>query len=67
MSPVNYRGYKLINEKIILFGIEEPDAVQLFSKEEKLWMKYGQTFYCLEHSDNFESFVPTSEIPSAIK
>jgi hypothetical protein len=67
VSPVNYRGYKFIKDKLILFGIEEPDAIQLFSKGEKLWMKYGKSFYYLEKTDNFESFVATNEIPSALK
>lgn len=67
VSPVNYKGYKLIHDKLILFGIEEPDAVQLYSKENMLWMKYGQDFYTLEPSDDFESLIKLTEIPSALK
>ena len=64
---MNYKGYKLINDKLILFGIEEPDAVKLYSKENKLWMKYGQDFYFLEPSEDFGSLIKTNEIPSALK
>jgi len=67
VSPVNYKGYKLIDDKLILFGIEVPDAVQLFSKREKLWMKYGQGFYALKPTEQFESLVLTTEIPEEIK
>lgn len=67
VSPVNYKGYKLIGNRLILFGIEEPDAVHLFSKNEKLWMKYGQDFYSLIPTENFESLIKSSEIPSAQK
>lgn len=67
VSPVNYKGYKLVNDKLILFGIEEPDAVQLYSKENKLWMKYGKDFYVLEPTEEFESLIKINEIPSALK
>lgn len=67
VSPVNYKGYKLIGNKLILFGIEEPDAVHLFSKNEKLWMKYGQDYFSLMQTENFESLIKSSEIPSAQK
>lgn len=67
VSPINYRGYKLLQDKLILFGIEEPDAVQLFSNEKNLWMKYGREFYALHQTDEFESLVQTGEVPQAIK
>jgi hypothetical protein len=63
VSPVNYKGYKLINNKLILFGIEAPDEVQLYTTEKNLWMKYGSDFYTLEKNDNFESFVQLNDIP----
>jgi hypothetical protein len=67
ISPVNYKGYKLINNKLILFGIEEPDAVRLFSDESKLWMKYGKDYYSLMPTENFEALVQSYEFPSALK
>ncbi len=67
VSPVNYKGYKLIDNRLILFGIEEPDAVRLFSKNGKLWMKYGQDYFSLVQTENFESLIKSSEIPSAQK
>ena len=67
VSPVNYIGYKLSKDKLILFGIEEPDAVQLYTKEDKLWMKYGKEYYTLVESDDFESLINSEEIPSALK
>jgi hypothetical protein len=63
VSPVNYRGYKFQNDKLILFGIDEPDAVTLYSKEKKLWMKYQKEFYRIMPSENFESFMVSAEIP----
>lgn len=67
VSPVNYIGYKLSKDKLILFGVEEPDAVQLYTKDDKLWMKYGKEYYTLVESDDFESLINSEEIPSALK
>ncbi len=67
VSPVNYIGYKLVNDVLILFGIEEPDAVMLYSGDNKLWMKYGQDYYYLQPSIDFEALIKTNEIPSALK
>ena len=67
VSPVNYKGYRLIHNKLILFGIEEPDAVELYVKSDTLWMKYGSEFYMLHPSDEFEAFVSKTKIPSALR
>ena len=56
-----------LNNRLILFGIEEPDAVRLFSKNGKLWMKYGQDFYFLEPSETFGSLIKSTEIPFVLK
>lgn len=69
VSPINYKGYKLKSNKLILFGIEEPEAVKLFTFESKLMMKYGLDYYKLHPSDEFISFtlLKASEIPDHIK
>jgi hypothetical protein len=67
ISPVNYKGYKLVDDKLILFGIEEPDAVKLYTKNEKLWMKYGHEVYGLDATEEFESLVHSNEFPSELK
>lgn len=69
LSPVNYKGYKLNSNKLVLFGIEEPDAVKLFSFEKKLMMKYGQEYFKLNPSDEFVSFsmIKNTDLPAALK
>ena len=62
ISPVNYRGYKLINDKLVLFGVEEPDAVRLFVVNKNLIMKYGKEFYKLHPTHDFVSFTITKEV-----
>jgi hypothetical protein len=63
VSPVNYTGYKLSENRLILFGIEEPDAVELYSGKNKMWMKYDHKFYNLERNDQFVSLRLSSDIP----
>ncbi|MBP6532007.1 MAG: hypothetical protein KA285_01925 [Bacteroidia bacterium] len=69
LSPVNYRGYKLNSNKLILFGIEEPDAVKLYYFEHKLMMKYGQEYFRLNPSEEFLSFsmIKNTDLPAALK
>lgn len=67
VSPINYRGYQLLNDKIVLFGIERPDAVELIRSGNKLWMKYGSDYYALEQGEHFESFVELNEIPFSLQ
>ena len=69
LSPINYRGYKMSSNKLILFGIEEPDAIKLYNFENRLLMKYGQDFYRLNQTDEFLSFsiIKNTELPSVLK
>ncbi len=67
VSPVNYKGYKFYNDRIVLFGIEEPDAVQLIKRNDKLLFKYGKELFSLERSENFSPFIPETEKPSISK
>ncbi len=69
LSPVNYKGYKLASNKLVLFGIEEPDAVKLYNVENKLMMKYGQDYFRLNPSDEFISFstIKNTDLPAALK
>jgi len=69
ISPINYRGYKLTKNQLILFGIEEPDAVKLFRVNDEMYMTYLKETYKLNASSEFGSYVKLkeSEIPLALK
>ncbi len=69
ISPINYRGYKLINNKLILFGIEEPDAVKLFRIDGDLFMRYGNDYYRLWPGTEFMAYkrVRDMDLPLTIK
>jgi hypothetical protein len=69
VSPINYRGYRLMNNKLILFGIEEPDRVKLFRMKDNLYMNYQNSYYRLYPSDDFSSYqrIKEAEVPLAIR
>ena len=69
VSPINYKGYKFSTGKLILFGIEEPDAVKLYTSEKQMVMKYGKEFFQLIPSGDFLSFtqIKDSELPAALR
>jgi len=68
-SPVNYKGFKLVKNKLVLFGIDRPDAVKLYSLNDQLYMQYGQTFSKLNPTYDYQSFLALkeSEIPPQLK
>ena len=69
ISPVNYRGYKLMNDRLVLFGIDEPDAIRLFVYNKNLLMKYGKDYFRLQPTGEFISLnqVKETSLPSALK
>ena len=69
VSPINYRGYKMSKNKLIIYGIEEPDAVKLYRLNDALFMKYHNEYYRL--SNTFE-YIPyqrmkETDVPLAIR
>ena len=69
VSPVNYMGYKMSRNKIILFGLEEPDAVKLFRANDILYLKYGIEYFRLVQTFDFLSYqrLKEAEVPLAIR
>lgn len=57
-SPVNYKGYKTSNNKLILFGINSYDKISFKVLNKMLYMKYQDAFYQLDYSYEFKSFLP---------
>ena len=69
VSPVNYQGYRLMNGKLVLFGIEEPDQVKLYRVKDFLYMGYQNAYYKLAPSDDFIPYqrIKDTEVPLAIR
>jgi hypothetical protein len=69
VSPVNYKGYRFGETKLILFGVDEPDQVSLFKQDGNFYLSIQSSVYLLEKSEDFLPYVKLrdSEIPLALK
>ncbi|MEI6817688.1 MAG: sigma-70 family RNA polymerase sigma factor [Bacteroidota bacterium] len=56
-SPINYKGYKMQKNKVIIFGIENPELIKLISFDEGIYLQSGPTFYLLIPSIDFRPFI----------
>jgi hypothetical protein len=54
-SPINYKGYKWANYKLLLFGYDEHIVSSIIFYEGDYYFKYGNAYYYLESSQSFRS------------
>jgi len=57
-SPLNYKGYKRDDNKLVIFGLYEFDNVSIIGYNNELFIKYNKDYYLIEYTDDFRSFVP---------
>lgn len=60
-SPINYNGYKKQKNKIILYGIEDVEEVSFKFAGSKLCLHYGQAYFELDESKDFQQLSPVSD------
>ncbi|MFZ4400058.1 MAG: hypothetical protein ACOYO1_08500 [Bacteroidales bacterium] len=53
-SPINYKGYKFNNNKLVLFGIYMYEDASLENRNNKIYLNYANTFYLIEKTDDFQ-------------
>jgi len=61
-SPINYRGYLLTDNKLILYGIYIYEDVSLEIRNNKLYMFYQNNHFLLDKNDDFQPFL-SSKLP----
>ena len=54
-SPVNYSGYKLVRNRMIIYGIYDPDNVTLEFINRRLYLRNQNSYYLVEPTENFRS------------
>ncbi|NVO03703.1 MAG: hypothetical protein HXX09_13485 [Bacteroidetes bacterium] len=59
-SPVNYKGYKMGKDKVIIFGLFEFETVSLKLLNKLLYLKSGKDFYTIENTTDFKPLTPIS-------
>ncbi len=69
ISPINYHGYKMSRNKLIIYGIDEPDALKLYRLNDALFMKYGNEFFHLVTTFEYIPYqrLKDSDVPLAIR
>ncbi len=55
-SPINYKGFKMSKNKIVLFGMPEQDVVRVYKTDEGIYLKTLQGVYKLDFTNEFKSF-----------
>jgi hypothetical protein len=60
-SPLNSVGYKMGKNKLVLYGIQSYDLVNIAEHKGKLYMKYSNEFYLLELTTQFKPLVPFND------
>lgn len=55
-SPINYKGYKMTKNKIVLFGINPEENLKLFHTEDVIFLKHNQNYYRLYFTDEYKQF-----------
>ena len=66
-SPINYKGYKMSKNKIVLFGVNPDENLKLFHLEDIIFMKYNQSVYKLYFTDDFKQFEKATDAPMLSK
>lgn len=54
-SPLNYRGYKYNNNKLVIYGLSEDESVRIVKRNEDLYFKHNTAFYRIANMENFSS------------
>ena len=60
-SPINYRGFKMIRNNIIAFGLETSENCKLFSYEQQYYLKHGSSIYKVYLTSDFQSFTKIND------
>lgn len=55
-SPINYKGYKMGKNKVILFGLQNSEKSQIFRLNDNLYLKNNDKLYKLDNSAEFNSY-----------
>lgn len=57
-SPINYRGYRLQRDRLVIFGIEEYDEASLRRVDSRLYLIVGNKAYLLEENADYQALNP---------
>lgn len=61
-SPINFTGYKLQRQKLVLFGVFEYRSIKLTRVKNVLYLYYRDRHYRLEEGNEFSHLVPDKKM-----
>ena len=56
-SPINYKGYKFDDVKLVVFGLLEFNNLSIYRYRDDLFISFNKDFYFLEKNDDFKPFM----------
>ena len=54
-SPINYKGYRRIHNRLIIFGFTQRDSIEIFHLDDQLFMQIKEKKFPLNETNNFRS------------
>jgi hypothetical protein len=60
-SPVNYTGYRMIRNKVVTFGLDVNEIVELIRYDGKIFLKQSNNIFTLKQTTEFDSFKPVND------
>jgi hypothetical protein len=60
-SPINFQGYKMINNKIILYGLASINATSFKIYKNDIYINYHNEVYLIKETDVFLPLIPITD------
>lgn len=61
LSPLNFRGYKMSRNKIIVYGLDQLESFSLHSNGNSYFIKYFEDYYPVSLTLDFKPLVPVND------
>jgi hypothetical protein len=59
-SPLNYKGYKMNRNKIMLYGLNDPESLKVFKLDDEIYLQNGSQLFHLENTNDFKPYEKVS-------
>lgn len=60
-SPLNYKGFKMTKNRLLLFGVNPYEDIRLYRLNDVLYLKNQQDLYKLDYTGDFKRFEPIKD------
>jgi hypothetical protein len=60
-SPINYRGYKMNRQKIVLFGLPAFDSPLVYKLNDTFYLRTSDRIYKIDRNNDFKGYEPVTD------